>query len=192
MRSSTPPAASSALAALPSRVGGARRARADDGAGGGRVPSAGPARTRLRPARSGPLRAAGEPLHPRAEVRRLDVPVLLQVGSRDETTPPGAMKSARRSPRRPCASTKPATSSPTSARRSRPSSPSSSPSSTGRRTQANRVPHHRDHRRRRRHRTRGSARFAARDWTLCAPTSTRSPRRAGAELGERHIYARWT
>ena len=35
---------------------------------------------------------------PGRKLRRLDVPVLLQVGSRDETTPPGAMKFARRSP----------------------------------------------------------------------------------------------
>ena len=35
---------------------------------------------------------------PGRKLRRLDVPVLLQVGSRDETTPPGRMKFARRSP----------------------------------------------------------------------------------------------
>ena len=35
---------------------------------------------------------------PARRLRHLDVPVLLQVGSRDETTPPGRMKFARRSP----------------------------------------------------------------------------------------------
>ena len=35
---------------------------------------------------------------PARKLRHLDVPVLLQVGSRDETTPPGRMKFARRSP----------------------------------------------------------------------------------------------
>jgi NAD(P)-dependent dehydrogenase (short-subunit alcohol dehydrogenase family) len=35
---------------------------------------------------------------PGRKLRHLDVPVLLQLGSRDKTTPPGRMKSARRSP----------------------------------------------------------------------------------------------